>query len=187
MLVGLGVALDGSPLPPKTPGASTLLEQIESRSARATRLASLGAPTMHGRRDLTQHFAVSAALAVLVGPQVAEQAGVAKEISDSRGGSGFSFADLLADIAGIEFAAAVVAGRIPLAHVESRFFAQDFLPDVIGFKEAIAWKDFSKQYGSPPDERLSRVRELLRRRVLAMPGYMDIVKPAVSKKQPLQY
>ena len=141
-LVGLGVALDGSPMPPKTPGASTLLEQIEPRSARAARLASLGAPTMHGRRDLAQHFAVSAALAVLVGPQAAEQVGVAKEISDSRGGSGFSFSDLLADIAGIEFASAIVTGRLPLSRVESGFFAQDFLPDVIAFQGSHSLEGF---------------------------------------------
>ena len=110
-LLGIGVALDDSPLLPSTPIVGVYWRQIEPQSARTTRVALLGSPTMRGRHDWAQHFAVSAALAVLIGPQNAEAAGVVKEISDSRGGSGFSFADLSADLAGIQFARAV--GRRP--------------------------------------------------------------------------
>ena len=176
LLVGLGVALDDSPMLPNTVIVGNLWQQIESSSARLTRLVSLGAPTMRGRRDLAQHFAVSAALAVLVGPQNAEEVGILKEMSDSRGGSGFSFVDLSADIAGIQFAAAVGNGRISLSRLENHFVVQDFLPELGGLRDRVVWKDFLKQYGFPPDARLSRERESLRARTRAMPGYRDASK-----------
>ncbi len=170
-LLGIGVALDDSPLLPSTPIVGVYWRQIEPQWARTTRVALLGSPTMRGRHDWAQHFAVSAALAVLIGPQNAEAAGVVKEISDSRGGSGFSFADLSADIAGIQFARAVGEGRAPLARLEKGFLVRDFLPDPSGLKEGIAWGDFVESYGFPPDARLTRERESLLKRILAMPGY----------------
>jgi hypothetical protein len=126
---------------------------------------------MRGRHDWAQHFAVSASLAVLIGPQNAEAAGVLKEISDSRGGSGFSFADLSADLAGIQFAGAAGDGRVPLSRLENTFRVRDFLPDPSGLKEGIAWDDFVQSYGFPPDARLSRERDSLRAQILALPGY----------------
>ena len=77
-LLGLGVALDDSPLLPSTPVIGGLWRQIEPPEERADRLAVLRSPTMRGRHDSAQHFAVSAALAVLVGPQAAEGIGIAQ-------------------------------------------------------------------------------------------------------------
>ena len=58
-----------------------------------------------GRRDLSQHFLVSAALALTLDEETALNIGISKEHADSAaGGSGFSMADLVADMAGIRFA-----------------------------------------------------------------------------------
>ncbi|WP_062261686.1 hypothetical protein [Endozoicomonas arenosclerae] len=60
---------------------------------------------LRGRKDLSQHFMVSAALALTLDEESALNIGVSKERSDARaGGSGFSFPDLVADLAGIRFA-----------------------------------------------------------------------------------
>ena len=57
------------------------------------------------RRDLRQHFTISAALQAVGDSGVAFAIGEFKELIDSnRGGSGFSFDDLAADRAGIRFA-----------------------------------------------------------------------------------
>jgi hypothetical protein len=176
LLVGLGVALDDSPMLPNTAVAGNLWQQIESPSARLARVESLGSPTMRGRRDLARHFAVSAGLAILAGPQNAEEIAVISEMSNSRSGGGFSFADLSADIAGIQFAAAVTNGRIALSRLESRFAVLDHLPETNGLKEGIGWKDFVKEYGFPPDARLTRQRESLRAKAVAMPGNRAALK-----------
>ena len=86
-------------------------------------------------------------------------------------GSGFSFADLSADIAGIQFANAVADGRIPLSRLESRFTVRDFLPDASGLKEGIAWKDFVKQYGFSHGRAGIARAGVAAKKVLAMPGY----------------
>ena len=58
-----------------------------------------------GRQDLSRHFLVSAALALTLDEETALNIGVSKEYADSvDGGSGFSMADLVADMAGIRFA-----------------------------------------------------------------------------------
>ena len=170
-LLGLGVALDDSALLRDTPIVGNLWRSLESEPERAARLAVLGVPTMHARHDLGQHFAVSAGLTVLVGPQNTEGVGILKELADSRGGTGFSFADLSADLAGVVFAVGVGDGRIPLSRLENDFKVRDYLPEPAGLKEGIVWDDFVKSYGFPPDARLSQERESLRGRILALPGY----------------
>ena len=60
---------------------------------------------LRGRKDLSQHFLISAALALTLDKEAALHIGISKEHADSSaGGSGFSMADLVADMAGIQFA-----------------------------------------------------------------------------------
>jgi uncharacterized protein YfiM (DUF2279 family) len=68
--------------------------------------------TLHGRGDLAQHFGVSAAIAAAGGGVLADSIGVFKELDDSRGGSGFSFPDLLADRAGVELSTAALGADV---------------------------------------------------------------------------
>ena len=170
-LLGSGAGLDGSDLLWNNPAVGQLWRQIESQSERDERLSVLGSPTMQSRRDLAQHFSISAALTVLVGPEAAEGAGILKEMADARRGGGFSFVDLSADLAGILFADAVVRKKIPLPRLENGFAVADFLPDPAGIKEGIDWGDFVAAYGEAPDRRLFAEREALRKRILSLPGY----------------
>jgi hypothetical protein len=180
-LMGIGVALDDSTLVRDFPIIGAYWRQIEPDSARLTRVALLGTPTMRGRRDSAQHFAVSAALAILLGSRNAEAAGALKEINDSRrGGSGFSFADYSADLAGLQFAGAVVGGHVRLERLEKGFLVREFVPDLSGLKEGIAWDDFLSSYGSPLDPRFAQERLRLLGQIVAMPGY----KPTAAEMAP---
>jgi hypothetical protein len=170
-LLGLGIALDSSTILRSHPIVSGLCRRVESNQNRTDRLAVLGSPTMRGRRDLTQHFVVSGALTTLVGPHGAETAGIAKELSDSHGTSGFSFVDLSANLAGVTFATHLRASRIPLAKVAASFAVEDFLPDGSDLEEGISWQDFLKQYDSAHGDRFLREQAEIRKRILALPGY----------------
>lgn len=64
---------------------------------------------LNGRQDLAKHFMVSAALTASMDSGLAQFAGVFKEVSDAKGGSGFSFADLLADKAGVNMGELAIA------------------------------------------------------------------------------
>jgi hypothetical protein len=140
------------------------LRQVESDAARRRRLDVLGEPTMRGRNDLVQHFMISAALTALAGARSAETAGVSKELRDAGDGSGFSFSDLCADLAGIEFAERVQTGRLPLRRLERRFRVSDYMPDVSGLSDGLTRQEFAARFGSTSDARFTAVRsEILQR------------------------
>src|SRR3546814_7296444 len=67
---------------------------------------------LHGREDLPKHWTISAALALFLDQKTARAAGWWKELDDSvEGGSGFSFVDLGADMAGIAVGIAARDGK----------------------------------------------------------------------------
>jgi hypothetical protein len=170
-LLGLGIALDDSSLVRDAPLTSRLWRQIEPDADRRARLAVLGEPSMRGRRDAAQHFAVSAALVVVAGAQGAEMIGILKEVSDANGGAGFSFPDLAADLAGVTFALRVRDGKIALATLGKSFATRDFLPETAGLKEGLAWKDCVETYGGLAGERFQKEVQAIRTRILALPGH----------------
>ena len=104
--------------------------------------------TLAGRRDSAQHYLISAALAAEGGGPLADAIGLYKEVTDSRGGSGFSFNDLAADRAGTRLG--LLALRNPLA-LQARL-AQgvreaELLPDVSDLPESLREADFKRRYG----------------------------------------
>jgi len=172
-LLALGIALDDSSLLRTNWVTRGLWRKIEPDAARKQRLAVLGEPTLHGRHDLAQHFSVSAALTAAAGPQAAENAGVLKELLDARGGSGFSFADLAADFAGIAFARRLLDKPRQLAEMEKSFRIADYVLSPRGLPEGLTAAEFTKKYGSLKDERYLRMQEDIRKRVAALPGYCE--------------
>ena len=170
-LLGLGIGVDHSSVLRDIPIIGRICREAESDEERQRRLAVLGIPTMKGRRDLAQHFVVSCALAVLLSPQAAETIGILKELRDAQGGSGFSFVDLSADMAGVTFATHLRDADLSLERVAGTFAVDGFLPDRGKLREGIPWKGFLALYGSAEDERFHREQALIRQRILDLPGY----------------
>lgn len=170
-LLALGIALDDSSLLRSNLLTGGLWRKVEPDVAFKQRLEVLGEPTLHGRHDLSQHFAVSAALSAAAGTQAAENAGILKELLDSRGGSGFSFADLSADFAGIAFARLLLNKPNRLANIEKSFRIADYAISPRGLPEGLTATEFAKKYGSIKDDRYLRVQEDIRKRIDALLGY----------------
>ncbi len=170
-LLGLGVAIDDSNFVRDKPALNEVWQKIETEEQRQARLLVLGTPTMLKRHNVTRHFTISAALAVLSGPQGAEAVGLGREILDSRGGDGFSFTDLCADMAGVLFATHVREADIPLEEVAARFKVEDYVPKLEGLPDDLPWETFVKQYGQPGSESFQRQRADLFHRILALPPY----------------
>lgn len=171
-LFGLGVALDTADMLRSNVLTRGIWRRVESEKERKARLAVLGTPTVHGRHDLCQHFVVSCALTAVGGPEAAEAAGLLKEVLDARpGGSGFSFCDLSADMAGVAFARQLLASPALLERVQKSFTVADYALPPAGLVEGLSEAQFIRRYGSTDDERFLKEQEALRRRVLALPGY----------------
>lgn len=170
-LLGLGITLDDSTVLRDKPVIKKVCQAVEPEDDRTARLAVLGKPTLRGRRDLCQHFAVSAALAEMFGGAAAEFAGLAKELSDMKGTSGFSFCDLAADLAGIELAAVVSKEPKRIAEMAKGFAPDDAVPDVTKFEEKLTEAAFKKKYGGTDDDKFKAALGEVRTAVQGMPLY----------------
>jgi hypothetical protein len=171
LLVGLGLALDDSTTLRDNPLTRAFCRPIESDAERRERVAVLGSPTVRGRRDLCQHFVVSAALAELLEPAAAEAAGLLKERLDMTKASGFSFTDVAADFAGVEFARALRRDPRAVARASVVFEVKSFVPHVTGLAEGLSREKFEADYGSESDPRFRKVLDDVRKRIAELPGY----------------
>jgi len=170
-LTGVGIALDESTILRANPLTKSLCLAVESEDERKLRLGVLGSPTLRSRRDLCQHFAVSMALTDLVTPAGAELAGLAKELADMKGPSGFSFQDLTADLAGIELAKVILADPKRLEKLCDSFATDDYLPPTKGLPDGLTADQFSKAYGSTEDQRFKDEVAGIRKAIATLPTY----------------
>jgi hypothetical protein len=142
--------------------------------SRARRI--LGHVALRRRYDWTRHFCLSAAIVLLSDERVSNAAGVLKEELDAdTGGSGFSFADLLADRAGTTFAFWATrneaAARAMQERIAGGFRVDDFFPPAADLPEGIADAEFQQRYGGVGGEQYRRVMDEIERRLAACPAY----------------
>ena len=117
--------------------------------------------TLHGRNDLARHFLVSAALRALSTRDIGMAMGLLKEKLDAvDGGSGFSFTDIAADMAGLRFADNVLdpdrAARMQ-RRVQEESAAETLLPSLEGLTDGLSEPMFKRLYGSTTDKRYRTV------------------------------
>jgi hypothetical protein len=169
-LVALGVVL-GHPRLARAVGEPL----DDERAGRARRLRE--ATTLRGRADWTRHFAVSGALTAVSAVAPSDDAGLLKEELDADGGSGFSFADLLADRAGTTFAAAATRDEGRAAAMQARlargFRVDDFFPVADGLPEGIPDAELQSRYGGVGGRLYRRTTGEIERRLAACAAYRD--------------
>ena len=132
--------------------------------------------TVRERSDWTKHFCVSAAIAVLSDEVVSDAAGLLKEELDSdTGGSGFSFADLLADRAGTTFAARAtrdnVSARIMQERLSRGFRVDEFFPQAADLPEGIPDAELQSHYGGVGGQAYNRLIDEIEQRIAACAAY----------------
>lgn len=179
--LALAIAIDRADTLRGYPVLGDYVRTIESDRERDARLKVLGKPTMRGRVDLGQHFFFSAAILALTGESSAEAAGLTKELRDSRGGSGFSFSDWCADLAGIALSKRVRDGGMRLSDLAEKFTVMDYLPDIDGLRDNLPERDFVASFGGVSDARFKTVDADIRRRIARL-----YAAPAAAQRQPTQ-
>jgi hypothetical protein len=120
---------------------------------------------------LAQHFVLSSYLTALSGTKVSLAAGLAKELVDAKGASGFSFADLATDRAGILFAGGVLTRRFPLRTLAEEFAVADYTPEVDGLAEGLSLAELVSQFGTQEDAGFREQLRVIDQRLLALPAY----------------
>ena len=131
--------------------------------------------TLSGRWDLMAHFLYSAGITLATQQGIGIAAGEFKELLDSGGGSGFSFADLAADRAGIRFVAEATASESDARRLQDSIVANNsesaFFPDISGLPEGLGEAQFKERYGSTGSESYREQVALIDRRINRLPLY----------------
>jgi len=130
--------------------------------------------TLKERADLAKHFLVSAAINAVSDAAWSNAIGLQKELKDSDGGSGFSFVDLMADIAGNKLAAlafdassaAMLQQRLKNINSE-----QAIMGDISYLPEGLTAAEFKMEYGSTRSEEYTEMVREIERRLLLCSAY----------------
>ena len=134
-------------------------------------------PKVDNRIDLARHFFTSAGLTVLTTEAIGFDIGQLKEELDAanRGGSGFSFADLGADHAGVRLAERATAGmqqafavQEALAELER---TRDIVPELLDLPEGLTTQEVSARYGGTQGAGFAELVRTIAERIDALPLY----------------
>ena len=120
-------------------------------SQRNTRTFLRRKVTLRNRVDLQKHFMYSVALQLFGNSKASDAIGELKEFLDSNpGGSGFSFADLMADRAGTRFARLATESEVAALQIQNTITnsltENDFMPQIHGIPEGISADLFNENY-----------------------------------------
>lgn len=103
------------------------------------------------REDLARHFIISAAIKVLSQEELSLAIGEFKELMDrAMGGSGYSFVDLAADMAGVRFARVATSPQFARDLQNAVIYASDeavIMPAIDGLPEGLSKQSFEQRFG----------------------------------------
>ena len=134
--------------------------------------------TLAGRRDLRQHFIVSAALETVIKSGLAYPIGEFKELLDSNsGGSGFSFEDLAADRAGIIFATKMLENALvgtERGTVIGRLNSEkSIFPSLFDLPESMSDADFIRNFGDVKSNKYLKILQEIDHRIKNLSFHTD--------------
>ncbi len=133
----------------------------------------LAKPMLRYRSDLNQHFIFSAAIKLLSEQGVSMAIGEFKELMDrSKDGSGYSFVDLAADFAGVEFAVSAtdpVQARVVQIILAGNFSERAFFPSIKGLPEGLKKAAFEAKFGQVDSPKYNVMVAEIKRRIAALP------------------
>ena len=128
-----------------------------------------GRVRLAGRSDLARHFCLSAGLSAISSERLSNLIGRTKEQSDAEAGSGFSFADLLADQAGARLGRLATRDEASAQRIQRmlarKHSAKDYMPSIEGLPEGIPADRLKADYGGIGGEGYRRLEQDIRNRL----------------------
>ena len=132
-------------------------------------------PELRGRNDLARHFLISAALKVLSEQGITLAIGEFKELMDrAMGGSGYSFVDLTADMAGVEFARVGTTPELAQQFQQILANMEDdsvIMPEIDGLVEGLSKDQFVDRFEKVDSEAYLAEVERVKARLATVPLY----------------
>lgn len=132
--------------------------------------------TLRNRIDLQKHFIYSIALQLFGNSSASDAIGEIKEFLDSNpGGSGFSFADLMADRAGTRLAKLATTSETSALRLQKLFSKNieesDFMPEIHGIPEGISADTFNLDYRDVDSQEYKNMISILDERLAELTLY----------------
>ena len=135
--------------------------------------------SLQNRVDLQQHFIYSMAIKLFSTIQISHTFGELKELLDANlGGSGFSFADLMADRAGTLFADLATSTDESAMKVQ-RYFTDynqntvNLIPEINRLPEGLSQKVFEQKYYNINSKRYQQMLNHIDKQLLTLPLYLN--------------
>lgn len=133
--------------------------------------------TLAGRVDLSQHFLYSAAIKIMSEQGISAAIGEFKELMDrGDGGSGYSFVDLAADLAGIEFANQATNSISALAiqsALAGKLSESQFFPSISGLPEGLNKQQFEQRFTRVDSPKYKAMVNKIKQRIAALATYKN--------------
>ncbi|MFT4654696.1 MAG: hypothetical protein ACI82S_002354 [Patiriisocius sp.] len=130
-------------------------------------------PMLVSRQDLSLHFIFSAAIKLLSEKGVSIAVGEFKELMDrGKGGSGYSFVDLAADLSGTHFADLAVDPKRAQKLQEVMLSAVNeslFMVSIVGLDEGLSKTEFMQQYMGVDSPRYQKIVDEINIRINNLP------------------
>ena len=131
--------------------------------------------SLQQRRDFGQHFLVSAGIAAGGESSLSNAIGIYKEVSDARGGSGFSFTDIAADRAGTRFGKLATASADSARRVQSLLSRGveeiEIMPAALDLPEGLSETEFQRRFISVDSPAYRALLDEIDRRIAACALY----------------
>jgi len=152
-----------------------------SAQEKIQRAKLIRAVTLVERNDLQQHYIYSIALELLSSVGLSQTLGEFKEFADSKsGGSGFSFADLMADRAGTRLAMLATQSEGSARKVQAYFVEHTeqgyaaIFPPIIGLPEGISDINFALFYQDVDSPKYKEMLDKIDNRLNLISLYRDV-------------
>lgn len=172
LLLGLAVAMDRGAEMRSSVVTKRFWTKYETDAERSKRLRVLGRPTILGREDLAKHFFISTGLTAVMTPQAAEAAGILKEVTDANGGTGFSWIDMGANLAGIAFARHLIVHQPTPIELAREFRVETFVPRcILDLPEGIMLEELRNEFSLDSRIRFQAEVDRIRKHVSDLPIY----------------
>lgn len=133
--------------------------------------------SLKNRVDLQKHFVYSIALQLMANSEASDAIGEIKELLDANeGGSGFSFADLLADRAGTRLAMLATQSESSAIYIQSILSTSikeaELFPEIIDLPEGISQQKFEQHYQNINSTIYKEMLMVIDERLRQIPLYM---------------
>ena len=182
-------SIDGNPVEENTAALWALA--IKFGSLKFARLAGIDgniqqqSMTLSGRPDLSLHFLYSAMLQQVGRENIGLKIGEFKEILDSaKGGSGFSFADLAADKAGLAFAEYLTRNNKTALKAQdilvNRIDESIFFPFIHDLPEGMREDNFTRVFGGMYSKRYNELEANIDQRIAGLTLYGEADNEATN-------